>query len=357
MAFNTDLQDLSNDIIKKVYVLKQEKSVISSQDLKNIISICIDKKNIVTETTQLERLIAAFIEYKKRYTTSGTIQEYNTVFKALRDYQAKKGLSLSLGDFDKKFFSNFEDFLSNKENPKDENRGLLNDTIYKYIATLRVFLSWCQETGNDVNPEGLKKHKSPYKRKSHNEIVVLTEAELTKLFEHDLSERPAYERVRDVFCFACFTGQRYSDVARFNKKDFKDNKWTFLSTKTKKKVTVPFNGFIANALIILEKYNYELPIISNQKFNDYIKEIGELAGIKDPVRIMRFNGKQEVVIEKPKYDFMSSHMGRRTMVTILLSKGVPVSLVQKITQHSDIRTLMKYESAGMDSLVEALNKI
>ena len=155
----------------------------------------------------------------------------------------------------------------------------------------------------------------------------------------------------------CFTGQRFSDIMRFSKADLKDNKWTFLSSKTKKKVTVPFNGYIASGLDILKKYNYKLPVISNQKFNDYIKEIGELVGINEPVRIIRFNGKKEIIIEKPKCDFMSSHMGRRTMVTILLSKGVPITLVQKITQHSDIRTLMKYESAGMDSLVEALNKV
>jgi integrase len=234
---------------------------------------------------------------------------------------------------------------------------LLNDTIYKYISTLKVFLAWCNEQGHIVHPDTFKKHKSAFKRKTHNEIVVLTEDELNMLYEYDLSAKPNYERVRDLFCFACFTGQRYSDIMRFSKSDFKDNRWTFLSSKTKKKVTVPFNGFIARGLDILKKYNYKLPQISNQKFNDYLKEVGMLVGIDEPVRIIRFNGKKEIVIEKAKYDFMSSHMGRRTMVTILLSKGVPITLVQKITQHSDIRTLMKYESAGMDSLVDALNKI
>jgi integrase len=186
---------------------------------------------------------------------------------------------------------------------------------------------------------------------------VLTENELNDLYELDLSKKPSYDRVRDLFCFACFTGQRFSDIMRFNKSDFKNNIWTFISAKTKKKVSIPFNGFISKGLEILEKYDYKLPEISNQKFNDYIKEIGKLAKITEPVRIVRYNGKKEIIFEKPKHDFMSSHMGRRTMVTILLSKGVPISLVQKITQHSDIRTLMKYESAGMDSLVDALNKI
>ena len=317
----------------------------------------VDRDNIPQDDDDLKSLIRQFKTYKAIYSTEGTMKEYNTVFKALEEYQIKIKQTLTLRDFNKYFYINFESYLSKKKNPLNEERGLLNDTIYKYISTLKVFLSWCNENDHAVHPDSFKKHKSAFKRKTHNEIVVLTEKELTDLYEYDLSKKPSYDRVRDLFCFACFTGQRFSDIMRFSKADLKDNKWTFLSSKTKKKVTVPFNGYIASGLDILKKYNYKLPVISNQKFNDYIKEIGELVGINEPVRIIRFNGKKEIIIEKPKCDFMSSHMGRRTMVTILLSKGVPITLVQKITQHSDIRTLMKYESAGMDSLVDALNKV
>src|SRR5690606_26223317 len=140
---------------------------------------------------------------------------------------------------------------------------------------------------------------SSYKRKSHNEIVVLTEQEVETLMNFDLAGHPSYERVRDLFCFGCYTGQRFSDIMRFSKADFQDNKWIFLSSKTKKKVTVPFNGYIANGLKILKKYNFELPAISNQKFNDYIKEVGKMAKIDSPVRIVRFNAKNEIIIEKP----------------------------------------------------------
>jgi integrase len=80
-----------------------------------------------------------------------------------------------------------------------------------------------------------------------------------------------------------------------------------------------------------------------------------MAEIDNNVRIIRYKGKKEIIIEKPKYKFISSHMGRRTAVTILLSKGIPLPLVQKLTQHSDIRTLMKYNSSSLDSLIDALN--
>src|SRR5690606_30659444 len=140
-------------------------------------------------------------------------------------------------------------------------------------------------------------HKSPYKKKAHNEIVVLTETELTRIYELDLGGRPTLERVRDLFCFACFTGQRFSDILRFSAADFKDNKWIFLSAKTKKKVTVPCEGFIINGLEILKKYDIGMPKTSGQKFNDYIKEVGNLAEIDDPVKITRFSGKKEIIIQ------------------------------------------------------------
>lgn len=357
IELNGELHELSAAIIKESHRLKDEQVVVSINDYKKALIDIVDRDNIPVDDDDLKSLIRQFKKYKAIYTMHGTMQEYNTVFKALDSYQAKSKQRLTLLDFNKDFYINFESYLSKKKNPLDEERGLLNDTIYKYISTLKSFLSWCNENGHVVHPDTFKKHQSAFKRKTHNEIVVLTESELNDLYEYDLSNKPSFDRVRDLFCFACFTGQRFSDIMRFNKADFKGDKWTFLSSKTKKKVTVPFNGYISRGSEILKKYNYKLPIISNQKFNDYIKDIGQLVGIDEPVRIIRFNGKKEIIIEKPKYDFMSSHMGRRTMVTVLLSKGVPITLVQKITQHSDIRTLMKYESAGMDSLVDALNKV
>ena len=357
IELNGELNEISAAIIKQSQRLKDEQAVISTNDFKKILVDVVDRDVIPKDKDDLKGLIQQFKKYKAIYCTKGTLKEYNTVFLALDNYQKKIKQRLTLLDFNTDFYANFEDFLSKKKNPNDEERGLLNDTIHKYTTSLKTFMTWCSENGHTVHPDTFKKHNSAFKRKSHNEIVVLTEEELDKLAKHDLSKKPSYDRVRDLFCFSCYTGQRFSDIMRFNKSDLKNNIWTFISAKTKKKVSVPFNGFIAKGLEILKKYDYELPVISNQKFNKYIKEVGKLAKINETVRIVRYNGKKEIIFEKAKHDFMSSHMGRRTMVTILLSKGVPVSLVQKITQHSDIRTLMKYESAGMDSLVDALNKI
>lgn len=186
--------------------------------------------------------------------------------------------------------------------------------------------------------------------------MALSEEEVFQLLKEDFSDDLRLEKVRDLFCFGCFTGQRFSDIMRFSQDDFDGKKWDFMSIKIKKRVIVPFTGFIANALPILEKYNYTFPVISNQKFNEYLKEIGEIAKINNPVRIIRFSGVKEIQIRQPKHKFMSSHMARRTFVTLMLEKGVPITVVQKITQHADIRTLLKYEGHGEEAIFESLKK-
>ncbi len=96
--------------------------------------------------------------------------------------------------------------------------------------------------------------------------------------------------------------------------------------------------------------------MSQQKFNVYLKKVGEEAKINEPVIIKRFSGNEMIEIKKPKYAFMSSHMARRSCITILLQKGIAPTTVMKLSGHSDLKTLMKYENTSQDALVEALEK-
>lgn len=68
--------------------------------------------------------------------------------------------------------------------------------------------------------------------------------------------------------------------------------------KSQKRVIVPFEGYIAPAKDILERIGYSVPKISNQKFNEYIKTVGKLAGMDEIIKITRYSGKQKLVIEK-----------------------------------------------------------
>ena len=287
---------------------------------------------------------------------SGTLKEYKTVFKSLDDFEKKESIELTFPVFNQQFFDKYESYLITKKNPTHQERGLLNDTIAKYCSTLKAFLLWAFDNNYHNNRSAFENIKTQIKKKVKNEIVVLSEEELTLLINVDLTAKPYLERVRDLFCFGCYTGQRFSDIMNFSKHDFDGEKWSFVSVKNHKTVNVPIVGFIANARKILEKYDYVLPIISNQKFNDYLKEVGKIAKINTIVKIIRFAGIETVEIIKEKHEFMSSHMARRTFVTLLLTQNVPITVVKELTKHSDIRTLMKYENTSYETIKYALEK-
>ena len=357
LEFNVELNNLANCCTREAMRKKETNQFLSKEDYKQIVQDCIDRDNAVNSEISISHLKTQFLSYKSNFVKEGTLKEYRTVFKGLEDFEKHKGTKLILREMDGKFLDQFEVFLSRKKNTNDgDKEGLLNDTIHKYISTLKVFLKWCNDNDYLVHPDVFKTQKTNFKKKAYNEIIALSESEIQKLMNHDLSDRPSLERVRDLFCLLCYTGQRFEGLINFDPKDIKNNAWDFISVKVKKRVIVPFEGYIAPAKDILERIGYSVPKISNQKFNEYIKTVGKLAGMDEIIKITRYSGKQKLVIEKRKYDFLSSHVGRRSMVTNLLSRNVPITLVQKLTAHSDIRTLMKYESANTDSLIDALNK-
>jgi integrase len=97
--------------------------------------------------------------------------------------------------------------------------------------------------------------------------------------------------------------------------------------------------------------------MSQQKFNEYLKEVGKEAGINSNEIIMRESGSKSVTISKPRYQFISSHTARRTIVTLMMDKGVPINHIQKITGHKDIQTLMRYEHTSEKAVIEAFRNL
>ena len=353
IELNLDLDNLSSTLVKTfLRSMEDDKDEKTIVEVKNQLAEIIKGRKII-RSMDLLKVQEEFLERKKDLLSKGTLQEYKTVFKSLKDFAEAKKEALNLDSFNQSFFEEYEGFLITKENPKKPGQGLLNDTIAKYTATLKTFLQWGFENGFHKNVLAFSNIKTRIKKRAKNDIVTLTELELKELLEYDFSGNSRLEKVRDIFCFGCFTGQRFSDIMNFNYVDFDGQTWDFISLKNKKRVIVPMSGFISGALPILAKYPDGFPKISNQKFNDYLKEIGEHAELNKLVKIIRYSGVQTVERCDPKYEFMSSHMARRTFVTLSLEKGVPITIIQKITQHSDLRTLIKYEGHSEQAIINS----
>lgn len=192
-------------------------------------------------------------------------------------------------------------------------------------------------------------------------MIFLTWEELSKLREYSIPATKQYlERVRDVFLFQCFTGLRYSDVFNLRRSDVKENHIEVTTVKTADSLVIELNNY---SRAILDKYRqvaFEgdkvLPVVSNQKMNDYLKELSKLAGIDEPVRETYYKGNERIDLVTPKCELMSTHAGRRTFICNALSLGIPAQVVMKWTGHSDYKAMKPYIDIADDIKANAMDK-
>ncbi|MBO0951047.1 site-specific integrase [Fibrella forsythiae] len=218
---------------------------------------------------------------------------------------------------------------------------------------LRAFFNWCKSGDIALHPQ----HASIKTEWASSERIYLTEAELKNIEQVKLST--ALARVRDAFLFQCLTGLRYTELSRLDSSHIEQREGyrvlTFIAEKSvsvrahkAKRVEVPI---LPGAEAILTRYadNFRLlPVLSNQKMNDYVKDIAKQAGVTSVVEQIVFEKGVPVLARVPKHELVSSHIGRHTFATLCLVKGVPLEVVSKALGHSDLKTTMIYAKIADD---------
>lgn len=198
-------------------------------------------------------------------------------------------------------------------------REIAPATIYNYHKYLKLFI-------NDAVIDNLVQ-ENPYRRLSFKiprgdkqYVDCLTVEQFEEIRSITVST-PHLAKVRDLFLFQCYTGLAYSDLMAFdfNECDLVDGKYLYHDRRVKNSVDFVLQ-LLPQAVEILEKYNYKLPQISNQKYNDYLKVIGLMIGVNN----------------------LHSHMGRATAATMFLSKGMPINIVSKVLGHTNLRQTQRY---------------
>ena len=236
---------------------------------------------------------------------------------------------------------------------------LKNSTILKHISFVKWFLRWSCRKGYNTNTffEVFK----PKLKDTQKKVIFLTPTEFKQFREYQIPEQKKYlERVRDVFLFQCFTGLRYSDVENLKKSDIRDNFIEVTTIKTSDSLKIELNQHSRG---ILEKYkDYKdtkgraLPVITNQKMNEYLKELAELAGIDEPIRETYYIGNERFDEVTPKYALIGTHAGRRTFICNALSLGIPPQVVMKWTGHSDYKAMKPYIDIADETKANAMSK-
>lgn len=271
--------------------------------------------------------------------TESSLRKLNAIKNHITAFDAK----LLISDINDAIMQRYYDFLT-------ETLGFKNSTIHKQLVYLRAFLRWAANNGY-------------YSGNSHNtfhprikgvtagskEIIYCTKEEVRTLMSFTPSPSQSYlERVRDVFVFCCFTGLRYSDVAKLRRCDVCGDEYISVVTqKTSDALRIELNSHSA---AILHKYNdasakptsKALPVISNEKMNVYLKELGKAAGLNAMTRVVYFRGTERCEEFFPKYELLTTHCARRTFVVTALQLGIPPEVIMRWTGHSSYEAMKPY---------------
>lgn len=346
LEVNGLLDNLKRDIHQLYYKHNQGNVTASIQELREAVTNFFAKK----EPVKLDGLLEHFQDYIKVNSpdrSKSTITKYKVLYKHLETFSREKRFKLSFDTIDLRFFDLFKAYLMQELKHTD-------NTLWKDFSILKSFMSWAMDRGLHQNLT-FKKFKAPQK---DVEIIYLTFQELMAVYHAELPPGSRLAKVRDVFCFGCFTGQRYSDIANLKRHDIKENTWIQRTVKTDKINQVPLHEY---ALAILDKYKdalRPLPVMSNQKTNDYLKELGKVVGIDEPTTLTKRRGNEKLPITLPKYEFISTHTARRTFITVFLELGMRAEVIMKISGHTDYATFKKYikisDKVAMLELNEAL---
>ena len=280
--------------------------------------------------------------------TDSTYEKFAAVKNHLMNFRTE----LTFDFFDEKGLNDYVTYLR-------DVKEMRNSTIGKQLSFLKWFLRWAFKKGLHQN-NAYDSYK-PKLKSTQKKIIFLTWEELNKLREFEIpAAKQALDRVRDVFLFQCFTGLRYSDVFNLRRSDIKGDHIEVTTVKTSDSLIIELNK---HSKAILDKYKdvaFEddkvLPVITNQKMNDYLKELAELAGIDEPVRQTYYRGNERIDEVTPKYALLGTHAGRRTFICNALVLGIPPQVVMKWTGHSDYKAMKPYIDIAGDIKANAMSK-
>lgn len=312
------------------------------------VSSAVSEPTLEVKTPSMESLYSQFVEEVGKENNWGpkSHYKYQQSYNLLKSYRQ----DVRVEDVNKKFLNNFKCWLV-------EN-GYKNSTINRKLSCLRYFFRWISSEGHPIALDSLG-YKSNLKVPM-KEVISLKYEEVLQFENYKFPESKQYlARVRDYFCFMCYTSLRYSDLKGLKKAAINDDCINMYSQKTKGHLRIPL---VDHAVKIMERYihttsgEYVFQIPSSQKMNVYLKEAAKMAGLNREVMETTFSGTERIEDVMKLHESISCHDARRTFVCISLSLGIPESVVRSCTGHANHATMKPYIAISDETSKQELLK-
>jgi len=333
---NSHLNRLLND------VYEAEKTLIANRKTVNYINL---KKILKGEGDDERTIVPIFQQHNEKMLALvgsdehaiGTWKNFRTTLKHLKDFMKTKYQieDTSIFDINYAFIMDFDFYLRTKPDKCS------NNTTIKYIKNFHKIFSICLDN-EWIQADPFKKYKV---KLSIVDRGYLNQHEVDAICEKRFVVH-RLELVRDIFIFSCYTGLAYIEVQNLSREHISigidGQRWIFINRqKTDGPSHIPL---LPIALELIEKYknhpkclntNKVLPILSNQRMNSYLKEIGDVCGINKE---------------------LTFHLARHTFATtVTLTNGVPLESVGKMLGHRSIKSTQIYARVLDDKLCNDMN--
>ena len=316
-SINALLNEIRTSIYNVYHDLQNKENNVNAERVKNVFLGLEVKHQTVLELFQRHNEdIAKLVGISK---SKETLQKYNVAYKRMADFikEYYHVSDISLKEVNHMFLHNFEIYLMTTCRCKE-------NTTAKFLQRFRTIIIMAKNNGW-ITVDPFANYKIRFKKTDRG---YLTQEEVNIIMEKEFATE-RLERVRDIFIFSCLTGLAYIDVKNLRKSNirtsFDDGLWIM---GKREKTGVSFNVPLLDIpRKIIEKYAGKLPdekvlpVMSNQKMNEYLKEIGTLCNINKE---------------------LTYHLARHTFATLTLTKGVSIESVTKMLGHTNIKTTQIY---------------
>lgn len=317
-----DINEYLEVIRKKCYYIETELIKLNRLDIDTFVQSF--KYGIPEREDTLLKIYDKHNELYKENFLCGKINEsayykYTKNRERLAEYLKSTGKTdIKLKDITPLFVENFQNYCL---------KSLKTNTANKQLKMLKKILAFAVREGYlAVSPFQLVLREEKLK------YDVLTKDEINNLYGKKFIDN-RIEQIRDMFIFQCYTGLAYADMASLTQDDIQDD----VIIKRRKKTDVQFViPLLSLAKEILEKYEYKLPIISNQKYNQYLKVLGDVSGLNKKLH---------------------SHLARHTFACLLLNNGVDMKTISRTLGHSSLQTTERiYAEMSNNTVVDNVRK-
>ncbi len=264
-------------------------------------------------------------EIKKERLAEGTHKRKMVVHRALKEWgKMNRFTQVTVDNVCK-----FDEWLR-------EDEGRSDVTLNNYHKALRMYTRAAFEQGF-IKEDPYKHSRCKFSKGKCKERKPLIEPELLRIRKlKGLSSR--FEKARDLFIFSAYTGLAYADNQAFDFETMaeKHGDTYYIDGSRIKTDHTFFTPILPPAMEVLKKYDYQLPQLSNQKLNEYLKTIRELAKINKP---------------------MTSHVARHSFATLILTYDIPIENLARMMGHTDIKTTQIYGKILKKNIETKVKKI